>query len=241
MSGNKMFRYLILTVSILLAGAVRADEPEVYKWVDEQGGVHFTDYPPEGRECKEMELQESITAEEIEEAQKIYKELVEDQSTQRELRELEEPYDIKKSASAGRPSVPSPMNEVSAYLETVSAGINWNSSKLYGQFSLVLRPHGNLPERTKLKAHFPNPAAPGKVKIVSASFDSRERRIHLLSPRFKGFQCHNYQIVIHIYDGRDRDQRLGTHHQYIQSAVDLSRVHNAGQLASALSYGNCGD
>jgi len=236
-----MFRYLLLTVSFLLAGVAQAVEPEVYKWVDEQGVVHYSERPPEGRECKEMELQEPFTAEEIEEAQKLYKELVEDQSSRRELREQEELYEIKKPHNAGRPRIPLPMNEISVYLETVSTSLQWNMQELYGQFSLVLRPGENLPKQAVLEAHFPNPAVPGKVEVVKAVVNRRESRIHLQSPRLRGFQCQNYQIVVHIYERKDRDKSIGTHYQYIQSIVDLSRVKTPGQLASALSYGNCRD
>ena len=65
-----MFRFLFLIVVFVLAGSAWAEEPKVYKWVDEQGVVHFTEQPPEGRKCREMELQQPFTSEQIEEAQR---------------------------------------------------------------------------------------------------------------------------------------------------------------------------
>jgi hypothetical protein len=236
-----MFRYLLLTLSFLLAGVAQADQPDVCKWVDEQGVVHYSRNPPEGRECRKMELDDPHTALEIEKARQSHKKQMESQSLERKQEEWEKQHELKKPHHAGRPRVPLPMNEVSVYLETLSTTISFDSEKLYGQFTLVLRPHENLPNGVILEALFPNPATPDRPEVVKAAVNRGNSKIRLQSPPFRGFQCRNYQIVVHIYEGKDRDKRLGTHYQYIQSIVDLSRVKNAGQLLSALYYGNCGE
>jgi Domain of unknown function (DUF4124) len=41
-------RALILTLMMVLASAAAAGE--IYRWVDEDGSVHYGDYPPEGME-----------------------------------------------------------------------------------------------------------------------------------------------------------------------------------------------
>jgi hypothetical protein len=116
-----------------------------------------------------------------------------------------------------------------------------NLQKIYGQYSLVLNIHENAPKRVILEAHFPNPAAPDKVKVVIVRAYRGTSRVRLQSPGFKGFQCRNYQVVVYVSDARDPDTNIGTHYQYIQSPVDLTRIRTSEQLLSALIYGNCGD
>ena len=236
-----MSRYLPLFLLFLLAGGAWAEEPKVYKWVDEQGVVHYTEQPPEGRKCREMELQKPFTPEQIEEAQKIHDQLVESHSYMRELREKEKLSEIKKPRNAGRPKIPLPQNEISQYMETEFTGISWKFKELCGQFSVVFSLHENLPKRVILEAHFPNPAAAGKEKVVKVSARRGEADIRLESPPFKGFECRNYPVVIDIYNAADPDEKIGTHYQYVQSSVDLARVKTPGQMAGAFFYGNCGD
>ena len=236
-----MFRYLLLILLFLLAGGTRAEEQKVCKWVDEQGVVHYTEQPPEGRKCQEMELQQPFTPEQIEEAQKIYDQLIESQSSRRESGEEEKLSEIKKPRNAGRPRIPLPQNEISEFMETESTSISWNLEKHCGQFSVVFSLHENLPKRVVLEAHFPNPAAAGKEKVVKVSARRGESGIRLESPPLKGFKCRNYPVVVHIYDAADPDQKIGTHYQYVQSSVDMARVRTPEQMAGALFYGNCGD
>jgi len=236
-----MSGFLLFMVSLLLASAVHADELKVCKWVDEQGVVHYSGQPPEGRKCEEMELLQPITPEITGEAQKKDEQLGESRSSSPELEKGEELGEIKKPRHAGRSGIPLPVNEISTYLTTISTGVSWNFQKRCGHFSLVLRVHENLPKRVLLEAHFSNPAAPGKEKVVKAVVRRGESRVLLKSPGFRGFKCSNYPVVIHIYDAGNRDQKLGTHYQNIQSTIDLSRIKSPEQMAGAAIYGNCGD
>jgi len=236
-----MFKRFLLYALLLLASLVLADECDIYRWIDEDGVVHYSERPSEGRECSKVDLPEPLTAGEIEQAVKIYEKLIDDQSVRRVQRTREEQEKIKKPSGAGRPLVPMPLNETSLYLETSSSGINWNVQKLCGQFSLDLRLHEKLPGRILLEAHFPNPASPGKVDVVKVRVNRRASKVHLESHRLRGFECQNYQVVVHIYDRKDLDHRIGSHYQFIQSNVNLSRVKNTKQLVSALVYGNCRD
>ena len=236
-----MFRYLLIILLLLLTGGTRAEEQKVCKWVDEQGVVHFTEQPPEGRKCQEMELQQPFTPEQIEEAQKIYDQLIESQLSRRESGEEEKLSEIKKPRNAGRPNIPLPQNEISEFMETESTGVSWNIKELCGQFSVVFSLHENLPKRVVLEAHFPNPAAAGKEKVVKVSARRGQAEVRLESPPLKGFQCLNYPVPVHIYDAADPDQKIGTHYQYVQSSVDMARVRTPGQMAGALFYGNCSD
>jgi hypothetical protein len=43
-------------IVLLLAGSLVAADSEVYKWVDEEGNVHYSDTPPEDVESEEVEI-----------------------------------------------------------------------------------------------------------------------------------------------------------------------------------------
>lgn len=137
--------------------------------------------------------------------------------------------------------MPLPTNEVSQYFETVSSGINWDTDKRCGRFMLTLKPLSTAPRRFSMEAHFPDPAKPGREKVVVARGYRSNSRIVLESPPLKGFECDNYRVFVHLYDSRDRATPLGTHYQFIQSTVDLSRVRSEEQLISAILQGNCRD
>ncbi len=52
---------LLLSACILLA-ALTAANAEVYKWVDEDGNVHFTDTPPPKQKTEEVKIQRAATS-----------------------------------------------------------------------------------------------------------------------------------------------------------------------------------
>ena len=43
-------------IVLLLAGSLVAADSEVYKWVDEEGNVHYSDTPPENVESEEVQI-----------------------------------------------------------------------------------------------------------------------------------------------------------------------------------------
>ena len=150
-------------------------------------------------------------------------------------------YSCALPAADGRPRVPLPANEVSQYFETVSSGITWDTKKRCGRFTLTLKPTAAAPRSFRLEAHFPDPAKPGREKVVATRGCRNDSRILLESPPLRGFDCGNYQVFVHIYGSRDRAMLLGTHYQFIQSTVDLSRVRSEEQLISAILQGSCRD
>jgi hypothetical protein len=72
---------LRILLIILIAGLASA---QVYKWVDEEGGVHFGDRPPESAEPEEMILPRGPSEEEVQAAQEQVRQAAESrrQSTQ---------------------------------------------------------------------------------------------------------------------------------------------------------------
>jgi len=53
----KRHKFIAALVLMLCFGLV---DSQVYKWVDEDGNVHFTDRPPENQQSTEVEIQESL-------------------------------------------------------------------------------------------------------------------------------------------------------------------------------------
>jgi hypothetical protein len=147
---------------------------------------------------------------------------------------------LTRPRNVGPGPSPLPANAVSVYLATLSTGINWDTQKISGRFTLVLKARDTSPSRLFLEAHFPNPAREGDDVVVRQVVRSGTSRIQLQSPALRGFGCENYRVIIRVFDASDRDQPIGTHYQFIRSSVDLSRVHNRDQLLSAIFYGNCG-
>lgn len=74
---------LCLAALALSAGA------QVYKWVDAEGVVHYSDTPPEQIICEEMELEQAPPAERAEQARGVYEQAIRDLAARREADEAE--------------------------------------------------------------------------------------------------------------------------------------------------------
>lgn len=70
----KRCRWIIGLVCVLSFGLCGS---EIYKWVDENGVVHYTDKPSENQQTTEVEIGEPPTAAEREEAEVIYQRAIE--------------------------------------------------------------------------------------------------------------------------------------------------------------------
>ena len=222
---------------ILFAAALDADDAEVYQWVDEHGVVHYTDRPPADRECSEVDLQPPLPATSDESGPGPNEQAIEEQKARKRVSKA----GLRPPVTAGFPRVPMPESEVSAYFETVSSGISWNTETLCGRFRLTLKPAATLPMVFRVEAHFPDPGDSAGERVVSARGSRRDERVVLESPRLRGFECRNYRVAVQVFDPGDRETPIGTHFQFIQSTIDLDRVHSAEHLLQAMMYGNCGD
>lgn len=76
----------LLLLGFFVAGLAAA---EVYKWVDEDGVVHFTDKPPQDQQATEFELRDDYSEGQTPPGESVYSEAIEQQRLRRELREKE--------------------------------------------------------------------------------------------------------------------------------------------------------
>lgn len=63
---------------------------ELYKWVDENGVVHYSQMPPENTQPAEVEVQETYPDAQAPQADNVYAEVIEQQQARRELEQQKE-------------------------------------------------------------------------------------------------------------------------------------------------------
>ena len=226
-----MFRILIICSFAVASAALFAAEIEVYRWVDEQGVVHYTEQPPPGRESDVLDITAQPAADRASEVTSM-------QSRSRV--EPSETEDADRPRRVGWTTGPLPVNAVSVYLATLATGIDWDVHDQTGRFNLRLGIREGAPGRLVLKASFPNPARPGEAVETTRVTPAAAEEIEILSPPLKGFRCETYLVTVRVFDTADRDRQIGTHYQHIRSSVDLSRIRNSDDFINALFYGNCG-
>jgi hypothetical protein len=220
----------ILSVGVLLLPCpVRAD---FCKWVDEQGVTHYATECPDHIKAQEIETQPPPSQQQVEEA---------DRRSEQWLQQLKS---RREQATAARSLSfdelgPLPENEKSQYISTTATGISFNLLDISGRFSISLKANSNLPPGAYLEARFPNPSSGGNAVIVGKALETAGSKVMILSPEFKGFKCWNYTIRIDVYADKSKTELLGTHHQSVQSRVDLDKVRGAEDLTMAMDQGNC--
>lgn len=84
---------LLLLIALFAAG-------QVYKWVDEQGGVHFGDRPPRQTDAEEVGVPQGPSVEEMDAAQREFQQAIEAREERdRELAEKQEEVEQEKLSS----------------------------------------------------------------------------------------------------------------------------------------------
>jgi len=101
---------LLFVFSIVFAGS------EVYKWVDEDGNVHFSDQPPENQQITEVEIQTPPAAGEVSEVENTAEDWLEQQRSVREA-EKQEKKEQRYKAAAGRRDVCRNAKQILSILE----------------------------------------------------------------------------------------------------------------------------
>ena len=213
-------KILFASVMLFFAGLSNA---AIYKWVDEDGNIHYGESPPPEREAQEIKPEAGPSMVEIERAQERLKRL---QAASRSL--------TLKALG------PLPENVSSRYLATKSTGIttvNWK--KRIAQYTIMLSAKPDLPFGAYLEAHFDNPADPGTPLVVRKLRQGGQQEIFIMSPEFKGLKCWNYGAVIYVYRGSNKSQLLGVHQQTIQSRINLENVKSLKDVLEAGKHGNC--
>ena len=71
---------MLCLLSLTLGGS------EIYKWVDENGVVHFTDKPPQNQQSIEVQAQDEYPQVESTPGESVYGDVIEQQRARRELR-----------------------------------------------------------------------------------------------------------------------------------------------------------
>lgn len=82
-----MLRLIVFFFLVLLVA--KPPIAEVYKWVDENGNVHYGDCPPENCKPEEVEIAPGPSEEEIRVSKQRTQKLIKDQSQKEQLREHE--------------------------------------------------------------------------------------------------------------------------------------------------------
>lgn len=88
---NRIRRLLVLLILVVFAAGA-----EVYKWVDEDGVVHYSERPPEDGQVSKVEIDEAPAEEERTQAEAIYQETVE-RARSRRIEEQEQSRRARKS------------------------------------------------------------------------------------------------------------------------------------------------
>lgn len=66
---------------------------ELYKWVDENGVVHYSQMPPENTQPAEVEVQETYPDAEAPPGESVYTEVIEQQKARREIERQKESFE----------------------------------------------------------------------------------------------------------------------------------------------------
>jgi hypothetical protein len=218
---------ILLVVAVMLLGAT-------YKWVDEEGHVHYSDQPTDGYKTKEVEIESGPSKKEVREAREIAER---QQQRSRDQQEQHQPSAVSSLPLAELG--PLPENKVSEYAETVSTGIYFNTEKLIAQFSITLKAKYILPPGSYFEVYFPNPANPINPFVVGKVRKGNASEVFISSPELTGLKCWNYEIVTYIYRGSSKSELLGTHSQFVQSRVNMDKAKDGVELVTALVEDNC--
>jgi hypothetical protein len=220
---------LFSSLSLVLPVSVAA---EFCKWMDEHGVVHYAETCPEGSNSSEVKIHAPRAQGPVDEAYKPSGPSVSGLPVNKQ----------KPAASLTLEALgPLPENASSRFLKTTSTGISINLAATAAQFSLHLKARSWLDAGAVLEAVFPDPANPGKDLVAVEVVSDPAADIFLMSPPSSGFRCRNYQVVVHVYEDSTRNQLLSSHHQVIQSRIDLSLFNSAGDMITSLAtkQGNC--
>jgi uncharacterized protein DUF4124 len=208
----------VVLLALLLGTPVTAGG--LYKWVDDQGGVHYSDKPPEKGKARELEVPPSPSQGEIDSARQRGEQMKKDAAGTEQRRQ--------SSAVPGAPLGPLPQNATSEYLTTTGSGvaIDFNGRRPRFTFRLFLRARDDIPAGTYLIAHFENPANPSAPMLVTKQIEVagraqvKEVSIGFISPDFEMIHCKDYEVLVYVYRSESHRELLGTHRQLIQSRMD---------------------
>ena len=238
---------LLLAVAILLF-ASQALAQKVYRWVDRQGQVHFSDVPADDAPATEVPCAPAPTSRQVDEAR---------QRAERERHAVAAAAAARAQRDAARwpgkasgvPAEPLLENATSQYMRTLGTGVTCDerqSSRLLHTFVLQLWVHPDVPVGAYLEAEFENqldgrkPLRAGAELRAPGFPEVKAQEVSLVSPPFDTVRCRNYEVVVRLYRGRTARELLGTHRQQIRSRVDsaLWKAYGENAIERMLEQGH---
>lgn len=134
---------------------------------------------------------------------------------------------------------PRPANEVSEYLETLGTGVAIDTRDRVARLVITLKPTRRLPPWAYLEAHFENPVRASDPIVVGETWDARDDKVLIGTPPLKELKCWNYEVVVYVYQDQTKAKLLGTHHQRIQSTVNLQKADFDKNLQDVMRGASC--
>ena len=230
-----MKRTLLFIISLFI---VIVSFGAAYKWVDEEGRVHYTDTPPDKQIKQEVEIKPGPTPEEVERAQQKLKKI----RNKSHGSKKEDPKDPEQRAL--KKLGPRPSNVSSEYLQTTYTDISYDWDEvMIARFAIEVRIKKPLPKgEAYVAAFFHNPSNPRSPLVVETIVREYQKELFFLSPPVRGLKCYNYKVIIKVchlegcgtgkYDSRQK--LYSTHRQYIQSRVDMDSVKSRNEMLKAV-------
>lgn len=223
--------------ALLVVLAAGAYAQKVYRWVDEQGRVHYSDVAPEKAKATEVPCPPPPTPQQVEEAQRK----TERAKSAAQARTTRDGSTGEASVTAARLG-PLPDNAASEYMRTLSTGVScdwYERPRPLHVFSLRVQVRQDVPVGAFLEAQFENPKDPEHPLLATATIEAsgfpevKQDSVFFISPKVDTIRCKNYQATVRLYRSRESGELLGTHHQLIQSRIDSALWETYGEDAFA--------
>lgn len=226
----RWFFLLALLVAVLVSAS------GLYKWVDEQGGVHYTDTPPANVKARELEPSRPPASQEVDSAQRRAEQMKEDAARMEMERRARTP--------PRTPLGPLPNNATSEYLVTTGTGVLIDSTgpRPRFSFSLSIQARDAIPAGTYLVAYFESPARSGSRITVAKEIAVDQRGVKqvgvfFMTPAFDVIRCGYYVVDVDVLRSKSDTKPIGSHRQLIQSRIDSDRATSPASLLNAARPG----
>ena len=121
-----------------------------------------------------------------------------------------------------------PAPVTSEYFKTEMAGFNIEAGEkpFAPRYFLSLKKLKPIPKGAVIEVKFENPSDRKHPIIVEQEIQDNEEELALISPAVTGLQSYQgYYIEVTLYEDKNKNKVLGTHHQVVQSLID-ERIMN---------------
>lgn len=221
-------RFVLAFTALTAATAIGGT---LYRWVDKNGTIHYSDSPPSS--AKRIERVETPDSPEF----------AKPSQSSGGATGL---WEVRVTTQSPEDPGPLPDNQSSEYLETLGGGIAIREKKQGSvledvRWSISVRVKPNVPEGAVLEAHFYDAAQPYAPMVVEKILDrttiAQSMDISILSPILAAIRCGSFPVTINVFSDRSKARLLGTHVQYFRSMIDSSLSDPVGRLFESTSGG----